>query len=187
MTGISPDARADGLLDALPGHVEQVLQATQKLHTDHHKRATRLERIVEGLVNRLARPAIFLAVVLLMACWIGLNLVMPVFTTAFDPQPFAILSLAASVAALGITLLILTTQRRDTLFNQHRAQLTSQMALLSEQKLAKIIALIEESRIDNPLLHNRVDERAETMATPIDAAAIGDAIRIIEDSEASPA
>ncbi len=85
-------------------------------------------------------------------------------------------------AALGIALLILATQRRDDQLGQHREQLTLQLAILSEQKLAKIIDLIEESRRDNPLLDNRIDRSASAMAMPVDPQSLGDAIKGIEQS-----
>ena len=50
-------------------------------------------------------------------------------------------------------------------------------AVLSEQKLAKIIELLEESRRDNPLLGNRVDASADAMAMPADPQSLGDAIK----------
>jgi hypothetical protein len=41
-----------------------------------------------------------------------------------------------------------------------------------EQKEAKLIALIEEMRRDNPLLVNRVDVEAEAMSTAADPEAV---------------
>ena len=39
---------------------------------------------------------------------------------------------------------------------------------MSEQKTAKVIQLLEESRRDNPLIRDRVDQEAEAMAQPAD-------------------
>jgi hypothetical protein len=54
---------------------------------------------------------------------------------------------------------------------------TIEVAILSEQKLAKVIQLLEESRRDNPLVHNRVDEEAEAMAQPADPQSVFVAIK----------
>jgi hypothetical protein len=40
--------------------------------------------------------------------------------------------------------------------------------VISEKKIAKIIALLEEQRRDNPLLGTRVDNEAEQMAKTAD-------------------
>jgi uncharacterized membrane protein len=92
---------------------------------------------------------------------------------AIDPPPFAWMQLGVSLTALCITALILTTQRRDDQLAQCRAQMTFELAMLSEQKLAKIIQLLEESRRDNPLLDDRVDASADAMAMPADPLALG--------------
>ena len=59
---------------------------------------------------------------------------------------------------------------------EHREQMTLELVILSEQKLAKIIQLLEESRRDNPLLDNRVDASADAMATPADPQLLGHTI-----------
>jgi uncharacterized membrane protein len=48
---------------------------------------------------------------------------------------------------------------------------------LSEQKIAKVIQLLEESRRDNPLVGNRLDSEAEPMAQPADPQSVLDAIK----------
>ena len=48
---------------------------------------------------------------------------------------------------------------------------------MSEQKTAKVIQLLEESRRDNPLIHDRVDQEAEAMAQPTDPQSVLEAIK----------
>nr|WP_277924497.1 hypothetical protein [Sphingomonas sp. CROZ-RG-20F-R02-07] len=64
--------------------------------------------------------------------------------------------------------MILTTQRHDEALAEKRAQLTLQIAMLSERKTTKIIALLEEQRRDNPLLVSRVDAEADEMGQVLD-------------------
>ena len=73
--------------------------------------------------------------------------------------------------------MILTTQRRQDQLAQHREQLTLELSILSEQKTAKIIQLMEEARRDNPGLRNRVDEEAAAMAIPADPQSVLNAIK----------
>jgi uncharacterized membrane protein len=87
--------------------------------------------------------------------WIGGNLLALAFGyTPIDPPPFSWLELVVSLMARCITALILTTPRRGDQLAEHTEQMTLELAILSEQKLAKIIQLLEESRRDNPLLDN---------------------------------
>ena len=83
---------------------------------------------------------------------------------ALEEFPFPNLAFAATVAALLIALAILTTQQHQDQLAERRAELTLQIAVLSERKMAKLIELMEEQRRDNPLLASRVDEEAERMA-----------------------
>ena len=76
-----------------------------------------------------------------------------------------------------MTGLILGTQRRADQLASHREQLTLELAIVSEQKGAKIIALLEEMRRDNPLITDRVDPVADAMSTPADPHVVLDAIR----------
>jgi hypothetical protein len=42
------------------------------------------------------------------------------------------------------------------------------LAILSEQKTAKIIALLEELRQDHPDIHDRIDREAAALSEPAD-------------------
>ncbi len=77
-------------------------------------------------------------------------------------------------------MLILTTQRREDQLAGYREQLSLELAILSEQKSAKIISLLEEMRRDSPSLKNRVDEEAAAMSIAADPQAVLEAIKETE-------
>jgi uncharacterized membrane protein len=155
--------------EELPPHVEDTVRAIQKLHVEHHGRATPLERRAANVTSFIARPAFVGILTVLIALWIGGNLLTAKFhAAAFDTPPFPWLEDALTLTALYIALLILITQKRADTLAARREQLTLQIALLSEQKTAKVIALIEELRRDTPYIANRHDEEAEAMAAPVD-------------------
>lgn len=70
--------------------------------------------------------------------------------------------------AVYVTLIILTTQRRADQLSMHSSQQILKLTMLTEQKVAKVIALLEEGRQDNPMLKNRLDREALAMAQPAD-------------------
>jgi uncharacterized membrane protein len=90
---------------------------------------------------------------------------------------FASAALAVSLVLLYLVVVILATQRREYQLAQLREQLTLELAILSEQKTAKVIQLLEESRRDNPLIRDRVDQEADAMAQPADPQSVLDAIK----------
>ena len=58
--------------------------------------------------------------------------------------------------------------------------------LLTEQKAAKIIELVEELRRDSPEIHDRIDSEARDMATRADPHAVLGAIKKIDKEKIAP-
>jgi uncharacterized membrane protein len=165
-------------LPRLPGHVEETVLSIARLHAEHHQNATPLQRIVDRVTAFLGRPLVIGVLTVIVAAWTGLNfLVATLGYRPLDPPPFLGLGSAASLVSLYLVVLILATQRREYELAKTLEQLTLELAMLSEQKLAKVIELLEESRRDNPLVRNRVDEEAEAMAQPADPQSVLEAIK----------
>ena len=161
----------------LPPHIEGTVRAIAELHAEHHQRASSVERAIDRATAMLARPAYLGFVTVFVLLWIGVNVSLFLTgRTAVDPPPFGWLSGALSLMALYMTTLILVTQRRADQLASRREQMTLELSILSEQKNAKIIELLEELRRDSPDIRDRVDEEAAAMATPSDARAVLEAI-----------
>ena len=167
----------------LPAHIEDTVQAIAKLHADHHLEAGKLQRLVEQLTAWIGRPQFIALLTTIILVWIGCNLLADQFGVApLDAPPFVWLQGALALMALYVTVLILTTQRREDQLAGYREQLTLELAILGEQKSAKIIALLEEMRRDSPSLKNRIDVEAAEMAVAADPQAVLDAIKESEDT-----
>ena len=86
-----------------------------------------------------------------IAGWITFNLALPrLGHAAFDPFPFSLLSAAVLTVGLYLAAMIPISQRHDDEMAMRREQMTLELAILNEQKSAKIIALLEESRRNDP-------------------------------------
>ena len=165
-------------LPTLPAHIEETIRSIARLHAEHHQNATPLQRAVDRITALLARPRFIGLLIVVAASWISLNLLAAALGyRPIDPPPFSGLEGAVSLVSLYLVVLILATQRREYQLAQLREQLTLELAILSEQKTAKVIQLLEESRRDNPLIRNRVDQVAEAMAQPADPQSVLDAIK----------
>ena len=162
----------------LPAHVEDTVQAIANLHAEHHARATPFQKTVEGLTARAGRPEFIGVLTVLMLGWMAANvLFLKLGYRALDEPPFPWMQGAIGLSALYMTTLILITQRRDDELASHREQLTLELGILSEQKSAKIIELLEELRRDAPGLRNRLDPEAAAMSTPADPHEVSNAIK----------
>ncbi len=82
--------------------------------------------------------------------------------------------------------MILIAQRHDDELATRRDQLTLELAILSEQKSAKIIALLEEFRRD-PHQGDHRDVVAEAMAQPANPQVVLHAIRSAHGAAATNA
>jgi uncharacterized membrane protein len=162
----------------LPAHIEETIRSIARLHAEHHQNATPLQRAIDRITALVGRPRFIGILTITAASWIILNLLTAALGyRPVDPPPFSGLGNALSLISLYIVILILATQRREYQLAQLREQLTLELAILSEQKTAKVIQLLEESRRDNPLIRDRVDQEAEVMAQPADPQSVLEAIK----------
>lgn len=161
----------------LPEHVEETIRSIAQLRAEHHENATSLERALGRMTAFISGPWFLGLITVILAGWIVSNLVASAFGfRPIDPPPFLWLGNAVALLSLYMVILILATQRREDQLAQRRELLILELTLLSEQKTAKVIQLLEEYRQDNPLIRNRVDREAETMAQPADPNSVVDII-----------
>jgi uncharacterized membrane protein len=171
------DAPINDETDLAP-HIEQTVQAIARLHRAHDERATPIERLVDRLTGLVARPAFIGVIVIAVIGWIAVNIGLRHYTGwSLDRPAFPWLQGAGELVAIVITTLILTSQRRKDELSELREQLTLELATMTEQKVAKLIALMEEQRRDSPQLANRVDTEAEQMSSPADPETVVEAIK----------
>lgn len=162
----------------LPAHIEETVEAIARLHADHHERATPFQRFTEDLTARVGQSTTIAWLTVAVIAWAVINLaLLALGREPLDRPPFAWLQGVVSLAALYATILILSTQRRDDELGSHRAQMTLELAILSEQKTAKIIQLLEELRRDHPSIHDRLDGQASAMSTPADPKTVHEALK----------
>lgn len=162
---------SDGTIPA--GEVHQNVEMIGALVTQAERMITRHQRAMERMAALLGRPHTAYAIVGIAAAWIAFNVAAPgLGLPQIDEPPFFWLQGAISTTALLTTLMVLTSQNRQMSLSVQRAHLDLQVNLLTEQKVAKLIALIEELRNDLPDVHNRRDTVAERMQEPVDPAAL---------------
>jgi uncharacterized membrane protein len=162
----------------LPPHIEVAVHSIAELHARHEQEASSLQRAFGTITSSVASSWFFAALTCLIISWAAFNLLAEALGyEPFDPPPFPWLTFALTLGSLYVVILIYATQRREDQLAQLREQLTLELALLSEQKTAKVIQLLEEFRRDIPLVENRVDKQADAMAEPADPEQVLEAIQ----------
>ena len=163
--------------DTLPDHVSQHIETIAALHQRAESQVTFHQRTIETVTANLGRPLFLNLVLLFVAGWVVVNLFpRRLGLQQFDPPPFAWLEWLISLSALLLAIIILITQNRQARLAERRAELDLQVNLLAEQKIAKLIGLVEELRRDLPSVRDRVDPEAEAMQEAADPHAVLDAL-----------
>jgi uncharacterized membrane protein len=135
----------------VPHHVEDAVATIAALHAAHHREARALQKAISRATSGIAQPGTLILITLAIAIWVTFNLALPEFgRAALDPFPFPLLATIVSTIALYLATMILMTQRHDDEMGTRREQITLELAILSEQKSSKIIALLEEFRHNDP-------------------------------------
>jgi uncharacterized membrane protein len=150
--------------DELPELVNKNIEMVVALHANEERNLSHHQRWVGVATHFFGRPAFLYVIVVTVLLWMLPNVAPKKWNLPqFDPPPFSELSFGISFSALLVTVGVLIKQDRQEKLAEQRAQLSLQLSLLSEQKITKLIALVEELRRDLPNLHNRTDPEAEAM------------------------
>ncbi|MEH2394285.1 MAG: DUF1003 domain-containing protein [Nostoc sp.] len=167
----------------LPSAISQNIETIIALHRRYEKDVPRHQRVVEAASAFFGRPAFLYSILLGITLWVIPN-ILPrrLGLSRFDPPPFSWLQFSLTTGSLLVTTGVLIKQERQEKLAEQRAQLSLQLNLLSEQKIAKLIGLVEELRQDIPNVKNRSDPEAEMMKSPTDPHAI---INVLEETLAS--
>jgi uncharacterized membrane protein len=150
------------------GAVSENVEKIATLGEQHESRLPRHHGAIATLTGVLGQPLLLWAELAAIGLWVIVS------TTAhirghlpFDPPPFFWLQGFISTASLLLTTMVLIAQNRQRLLNERRSHLDTQLSLIVEQKVTKLISLVEELRRDLPVPDRR-DRTAESMERPTD-------------------
>ena len=120
------------------------------------------QRRVERVGSFLGRPSYLIALLALILLWVATNSMIRA-SARWDPPPFELLDGVMTLISLVTTTIVLIAQNRMAKLEQQHTHLGLQVALLTEQKVTKLIKLLEELRRDLPMVKDRLDVQAEAM------------------------
>jgi len=144
--------------------ISQNIAAVLEFYTREEEKISRSQRLLERISGFVGQP-IFLGIILVFVTfWIladtGLR---ELGMVEFDPAPFIWLQGIVGLGALLTATVVLTKQNRLAKLAEQRAHLDLKVTLLTEQKAAKMIELLEELRRDLPNVKDRQDSDAAAL------------------------
>jgi uncharacterized membrane protein len=167
----------DALTSRLPQSVNENLDTIAEYYARNEEKVSRAQAFVEKMSVVLGSPGYVAANVVFIVCWIILNLSAPGLEfDQFDEPPFFWLQGFVSLNAFIISTTVLIRQNRMSKLAEHNAHLDLQISLLSEEKISKIIAMLEDIRRDSPTLPDKVDPEADELSESADTGTVLEAI-----------
>lgn len=161
----APDKSSESKLDQIGQNIETILT----FYTRAEKKISRSQRVLENISGFLGQPFFLGSILLFVALWMLANLfARHIGLAVIDPAPFHGLQGIVSLGALLTSTVVLIKQNRLAKLEEQRAHLDLQVNLLTEQKVTKIINLMEELRRDLPMVKDRHDAEATAFQQPTD-------------------
>jgi len=171
-----PDSR-DTPVESDQGQISQNIEAVLDFYSREYQKISSSQRILERISRFLGQP-VFLGIILcFVTFWILANVALRQFGMAeFDPEPYFWLQGIVGLGALLTATVVLSRQNRLTKLEEQRAHLDLKVMLLTEQKTAKLINLLEELRRDLPNVRNRHDPEAAELQQSMNPELVLDAL-----------
>jgi uncharacterized membrane protein len=173
------------LTTPLPDPIGKSIDAIVELHTKEIQNLSAHQRILEKGSRFFGKPEFLYSLLIGLAIWIFGSALNDTEIFSFKFPTFSWLEHGLDAAALLISTGVIIRQTRQEKFAEQRSQLMLQLNLLSEQKIAKVITLLEELRTDLPNVVNRYDSEAAIMQDAADPIAVLKSLQENIDKELS--
>ena len=161
----------------LPSSAKENLEVLSQFKDREEAQISGLQLAIERISRFFGSPAFFAFALAFIAIWIAVNLWgMKHGWRYVDTPPFFWLQGLVSCNALLLMVAVLIRQNRMAQVAEHRAHLDLQINLLTEQKVTKLLQIIDAPRGDSAP-HRGADDEVSEMSKPADAHALMHAIK----------
>jgi uncharacterized membrane protein len=155
-------------VDPIPKQVLKNVEVIIGLDTQDKQRVPTHQRTLEKIAEAFGQPWFLYAELIFFAAWGTCSYLANIGLLASEFPKFDLHDQGIDVASLLISTGVLIHQTRQEQLSDQRSHLMLQLNLLTEQKIAKMIALLEELRADLPNVQDRQDLEAEMMQQAAD-------------------
>jgi uncharacterized membrane protein len=170
----------------LPEQVIENIKTIVNHEDEFEQNKTNPQKIIDKIAVFLGQPAFLYFQILFFSTWCLCSFLSRRGLLATEFPLFDFREDGLEIISLLISTGVLIYQARQERLSEDRSHLTLQINLLTEQKIAKLISLIEELRTDLPNVKNRDDQEACMMQQATDPQAILAILKINLDNPSSP-
>jgi uncharacterized membrane protein len=162
----------------LPPSAKENLEVLSQFKDREEAQISGLQLAIERVSRVVGSPAFFAFALVFIAIWIAANLWgLHRGWRHVDTPPFFWLQGLVSCNALLLTVAVLIRQNRMAQVAEHRAHLDLQINMLTEQKVTKLLQMIDAPRPDSTAPHGAHDDEVHEMTKPADTHALMHAIK----------
>jgi uncharacterized membrane protein len=162
----------------LPSFAKDNLEVLSRFKDREEAQISGLQLAIERISRVFGSPAFFAFALVFIAIWIAVNLWgLKHGWRHVDAPPFFWLQGLVSGNALLLTVAVLIRQNRMAQVGEHRAHLDLQINLLTEQKVTKLLQMIDAPRRSAAAPHSGQDDEVHEMTKPADTHALMHAIK----------
>lgn len=131
----------------LPPKVADVLARNVRALVDARaafdRRKTRQQRIADAITAFTGSMTFVWVHAVVFSVWLLVNARIVTFVPAWDPFPFVMLAMIASVEAIFLSTFVLISQNRAAELAERRAELDLQINLLAEHEVTRLISVVD--------------------------------------------
>lgn len=152
----------------LPEPVVKNIEKVIGLRANQERSVPVHERVLAKVAEAFGRPQFLYAQMTLFTSWWVYSRFAEAGLVDWDLPLLSLQNQGIDVASLLIATGVLVRQTRQDKISEQRSHLMLQINLLNEQKVAKVIKLIEELRTDLPNVKDRYDWESDAMQKSTD-------------------
>jgi uncharacterized membrane protein len=162
----------------LPSSARENLEVISQFKDREEAQISGLQLAIERISRIFGSPAFFAFALAFIVIWIAVNMWgMSHGWRHVDKPPFSWLQGLVSCNALLLTVAVLIRQNRMAQVAEHRAHLDLQINLLTEQKVTRLLQIMDAPRRDLAAMHGRADDDTSELTKPADTHALMHAIK----------
>jgi uncharacterized membrane protein len=127
----------------IAGVVHRNIRALIEVRRQFEKNKSFQDRVADTITAFAGSIYFVYLHVLIFGGWLAINLGAIPWVKPFDPFPFVMLAMIASVEAIFLSTFVLITQNRMAQVAEKRAELDLQISLLSEHEVTRLLSMVE--------------------------------------------
>jgi uncharacterized membrane protein len=163
---------------SLPSSTKENIELLSRFKDGEEAQVSGLQLAIERVSRFFGSPAFFAFALAFIATWIAVNMWgMNHGWRHVDTPPFFLLQGLVSCNALLLTVAVLIRQNRMAQVAEHRAHLDLHINLLTEQKVTKLLQILDEQRGELRAPRAPSDNEVSELTKPADTHALMHAIK----------